>query len=568
MSSAQRHPRILVIVAVCLLAAVVLGFSPYFLRERRPAAPTEPFFPGLGPYTRKVTTDSATAQRYFDQGLAFLYGFNYTEAARSFTAAAACDPKCPMAYWGVAIANGDAVSDPTTDEPLAKAAVEAVAQAQDLAAGAAPVERDLIEALSHRYGDPPPADPKPLDRAYAAAMRKVWKTYPDDGDVGALTGQALMLLHRKGSWTHEGEPQPGTDEVIQTLNTVLAKHPQHPYALHLLVHVVEASPHPEMGDQAADLLRDMAPGLGHLTHMPTHIDIRRGRWQEAVVASEKAVSADRGYRQLADNPGLYCRILMAHDNHMFAYAAAMQGQSQKATQAITDLLADLPPDFIAAHAAKLDAFFAMPYELHLRFGRWDQMLAEPPPPNYRFPLARAFWHFARGTALAAKKRPAEAEIEQAGFKNALLQIPGNAIFRKNPASAVLEVADDMLAGEILYRQGKTDDAIARLREAVAYEDALEYCEPPEWILPPRHVLGATLLDAGRYAEAEAVYREDLSVHPPRHPENGWSLSGLSRALKLQKKTAEAAAVDVRLKKAWEHADIKLTSSCLCLPAKD
>jgi tetratricopeptide repeat protein len=564
MSSAQRHPRILVIVAVCLLAAVVLGFSPYFLRERRPAVPTEPFFPGLGPYTRKVTTNSATAQRYFDQGLAFLYGFNYTEAARSFTAAVACDPKCPMAYWGVAIANGDAVSDPTTDEPLAKSAVEAVAQAQDLASGAAPVERDLIEALSHRYADPPPADPRPLDRAYAAAMRKVWKSYPDDGDVGALTAQALMLLHRKGSWTHEGEPQPGTDEVIQTLKTVLAKHPLHPYALHLLVHVVEASPHPEMGDQAADLLRDMAPGLGHLTHMPTHIDIRRGRWQEAVVASEKAVSADRGYRQLADNPGLYCRMLMAHDNHMLAYAAAMQGQSQKATQAITDLLADLPADFIAAHAAKLDAFFAMPYELHLRFGRWDQMLAEPAPAKDEFPITRAFWHFARGTALAAKNRTAEAEMEQAVFRNTMLMIPATAIFRKNRASAVLDVADGMLAGEILYRQGKTDDAIARLREAVAAEDALLYSEPPEWILPPRHTLGATLLDAGRPAEAAAIYREDLTLRP----ENGWSLSGLSRALKMQKKTAEAAAVGERLKKAWQHADIKLTGSCLCLPAKD
>ncbi len=160
-------------------------------------------------------------------------------------------------------------------------------------------------------------------------MRKVWKTYPDDGDVGALTGQALMLLHRKGSWTQEGEPQPGTDEVIRTLQAVLAKHPRHPYALHLMVHVVEASPHPEMGDAAADLLRDMAPGLGHLTHMPTHIDIRRGRWQEAVVASEKAVAADRGYRQRADNPGLYCRILMAHDNHMLAYAAAMQGKARR-----------------------------------------------------------------------------------------------------------------------------------------------------------------------------------------------------------------------------------------------
>ncbi len=272
----------------CLFAAaVVFGVSVYFLHHTSRIESLEPFFDGLGNHSRKVTTDSRTAQRYFDQGLAFLYGFNYTEAARSFTAAVACDPKCPMAYWGVAIANGDAVSDPAADEPLAKAAVEAVAQAQDLAAGAAPVERDLIEALSHRYADPPPADPRPLDRAYAAAMRKVWKTYPDDGDVGALTGQALMLLHRKGSWTHEGEPQPGTDEVIQTLKTVLAKHPRHPYALHLLVHVVEASPHPEMGDQAADLLRDMAPGLGHLTHMPSHIDIRRGAGRKRLSPAKK-----------------------------------------------------------------------------------------------------------------------------------------------------------------------------------------------------------------------------------------------------------------------------------------
>jgi tetratricopeptide (TPR) repeat protein len=358
-----RRPRIDVLVLGCLFAAIVASFSGYFYYELRQNQLVEPFFEGLGSHTRKVTTTSPLAQRYFDQGLAFLYGFNYTEAARSFDAAARCDPNCAMAFWGIAIANGDAINDPVADEPLAKTAVEALATAHDLEAGASPVERDLIEALSVRYADPPPHDPKPLDRAYAEAMRKVWKTYPDDGDVGALTGQALMLLHRNGSWTLEGEPQPGTEEVIATLRTVLSKHPRQPYALHLLVHVVEASPHPEMGDAAADLLRDMAPGLGHLTHMPTHIDIRRGRWQEAVVASEKAVAADKVYRGLARNPGVYCRILMAHNNHMLAYAAAMQGESQKATQAIQELIADLPQDFISEHAAKLDAFFAMPYEL-------------------------------------------------------------------------------------------------------------------------------------------------------------------------------------------------------------
>jgi tetratricopeptide (TPR) repeat protein len=558
-----RRPRISMIALGCLFGVGALCFSAYFLHEPRRSEPVEPFFDGLGTYSRKVTTTSPLAQRYLDQGLAFLYGFNYTEAARSFEAAAACDPRCAMAFWGIAIANGDAISDPSVDEPLAKAAVQALAKAGELAAGASPVERDLIEALSHRYTDPPPDDPKPLDRAYAAAMRQVWKTYPDDGDVGALTGQALMLLHRKGSWTQEGEPQPGTEEVIHTLQTVLAKHPRHPYALHLLVHVVEASPHPEMGDAAADLLRNMAPGLGHLTHMPTHIDIRRGRWQEAVVASEKSIEGDNSYRRLARDPGVYCRILMAHDNHMLAYAAAMQGESHKATQAIQDLLSALPADFIAEHTAKLDAFFAMPYELHLRFGRWDEMLAEPPPKS-TFPVATAFWHFARATAFAAKKDLVSAKTEQAAFATAMQSIPAGAIFHKNSAAEVLGVGESMLAGEILYREGKVDQAIARLREAAAREDALLYVEPPEWILPARHTLGATLMDARRPAEAEAVYLEDLA----RRPENGWSLFGLSRSLRMQKKTAKAATVAARFQAAWQHADIKLTASCLCLPGKD
>jgi tetratricopeptide (TPR) repeat protein len=563
MSVATRRPRVGVVAMTCIVAAIALALSAYLWHDLRRNAPVEPFFSGLGDHTWKISTNSPLAQRYFDQGLAFLYGFNYAEAARSFEAAAAADPSCAMAYWGIAIANGDAINDPVADEPLAKTAVEALETARDLGPAARPVERDLIEALATRYADPPPSDPKPLDRAYAQAMRKVWKTYPDDGDVGALTGQALMLLHRGGSWTHEGEPEPGTNEVIQTLQTVISKYPRHPYALHLLIHVVEASPAPQLGDVAADRLRDMAPGLGHLSHMPTHIDIRRGRWQEAVVASEKAVAADRAYRQLAETPGVYYRILMAHNNHMLAYAAAMQGQSQKATQAIQDLFASLPGDFISEHKAKLDAFFAMPYELHLRFGRWDQMLLEPEP-GADFPIATAFRHFARGAAFAAKKDVASAKREQALFVSASRSIPDGAIFRKNPVSAVLAVAECLLAGEILYREGKVKEAVERLREAVNREDALEYVEPPEWILPARHALGATLMDARRFAEAEAVYLEDLA----RRPENGWSLFGLSRALRMQKKTAEAADVTTRLNQAWLHADTKLTASCLCLPAKD
>ncbi len=563
--AAETAPRIgfKVIAPVCCLAAIVIGLAGYFLHELRRTESVEPFFVGLGTYSWKITTNSPVAQRYFDQGLAFLHGFNYTEAARSFQAAADADPQCAMAYWGVGIANGDAVNNTVEDEPLAKAAVAAIARARERAVNGPPLERDLIEALSVRYADPPPPDPKPLDRAYANAMRKLWKAYPDNVDVGALTGQALMLLNRTGSWTQEGEPQSGTLEAIQTLQDVLKKELRHPFALHLYIHVVEASPHPEMGDEAANRLRELEPGQGHLTHMPTHIDIRRGRWQEAVVASEKAIVADRAYRLLARTPGVYARILMAHDNHMLSYAAAMQGQCQKSTQAMQDLLADLPPDFIAAHSAKIDAFYAMPYELHLRFGQWDAMIAEPPP-GEAFPIAKAFYHFARGTAFAAKKDVPSAKLEQGDFVRSVVLVPQGAIFRKNTASAILAIADEMLAGEILYREGKVDEAVAHLREAANREDALLYNEPPEWILPPRHALGATLMDARRFAEAEAVYREDLA----RRPENGWSLFGLSRALRMQKKTVEAAAVAARLKTAWQYADTKLTASCLCLPGKD
>ena len=352
--------------------------------------------------------------------------------------------------------------------------------------------------------------------------------------------------------------------MIRTLKSVFAKHPRHPYALHLLVHVVEASPHPEMGDAAADLLRDMAPGLGHLTHMPTHIDIRRGRWQEAVVASEKAVAADSAYRQLAPDPGVYCRILMAHDNHMLAYAAAMQGESQKATQAITDLLVRPARRLRRRAAAKLDAFFAMPYELHLRFGRWDEMLAEPEPSEPGFPIATAFWHFARATAFAAKKDVASAKPEQAAFRGHATGIPEKARFsQEHRRPTCSPSAESMLAGEILYREGEVDEAIARLREAAVREDALQYVEPPEWILPARHVLGATLMDAGRYAEAEAVYREDLK----RRPENGWSLFGLWQSPEDAKENRRGgrrrSALQNRLATCRHQAD----GSCLCLPAK-
>ena len=393
-------------------------------------------------------------------------------------------------------------------------------------------------------------------------MRKVWATYPDDADVGALTAESIMDLRPWDQWTPKGKAQPGTEEVLKILDAVIAKSPAHPLALHLYIHANEASPHPERADAAAGRLRNLDPAVGHLVHMPSHIDVRRGRWQEAVATNEMAIAADKKYRTMVPEQGSY-RIYMAHNYHMLGYAALMQGQSGKSTQAFKELLAAIPDDYVKENAATVDGFFAMPYELHMRFGRWDQMLAEPKPRDI-LPITGALWHYGRGIAFAAKGQLVKAKAEQKDFLAAKEALPKTARFRKNGGNELLGIAEKMLEGEILYRDGKTDEGIAALKEAVRREDHQRYSEPPNWIQPVRHALGATLMDAKRYANAETVYREDLE----HYPENGWSLYGLARSLKRQGKTAEARSVGMRFEKAWQHADVKLKSSCFCLEAKD
>ena len=545
----------------CLFVLATASLSGRALADS-PTKPGEPHFQGLGKHTRHISTQSHDAQQFFDQGLAFLYGFNHDEAIRSFEAAAASDPESAMPYWGIAMANGPHINNPGVDEPHGKAAWRALKQARERASRATAVEQALIDALGKRYAERQPADRKPLDEAYAAAMRKVLQAYPDDADAGALTAEALMDLRPWDQWTLAGQAQPGTEEVLRILAAVLAKSPQHPLALHLLIHAVEASPHPERADAAAARLRDLDPGIGHLVHMPSHIDVRRGRWQEAVVANELAIAADQKYQSIVPNQGFY-RIYMAHNYHMLGYAALMQGESRKATQAIQEMLASIPNDYLKQNAAMVDGFFAMPYELHMRFGRWDEMLAEPKPRD-AFPITGALWHYGRGVAFAAKKQVESAKTEQKAFLAAKKALPKEASFHKNSGADLLGIAEKMLEGEILYREGQTDAAIAALREAARREDSLHYIEPPGWIQPVRHALGATLMDAKRYPEAEAVYRDDLS----HYPENGWSLYGLSRSLRLQGKKDEAHSVATRFANVWKHADVKLSSSCFCLEGKE
>ncbi len=527
-------------------------------------APAEPFFDGLGQYQRKITTASPKAQRYFNQGLGFYHGFNHAAAIRAFEAALLLDPKCAMAHWGIALASGPHINLPVVSPAAATRATQEVKLAQENAAGASPVERDLIEALRQRYADPQPEDRAPLDLAYADAMRKVWQKYPDDADVATLFAEALMDLRPWNQWDAEGKPQPGTEEVLATLEAVLKSNPQHPFANHLYIHAVEASPQPERALAAADRLRKLQPGLAHNVHMPSHIDIRTGLWQKAVETNEEAVAAAERYRKVMGPSAGFLNVYNAHNRHMLAYAAMMTGQRALALKHIREMVAEMSPEFLKENALQAEGFVAMPMEVMVRFGMWGEILAEPNNyPDY-MPMTRAFHHAARAIALAAKGDPKRARAEQKIFLEKTKLVPEDDFLGNNTAIDILAVAAHMLEGEILVAENELDLGIAELRKAIALEDMLKYDEPPGWLIPVRHSLGAVLVQHGRFAEAEQVYRDDLR----KLPGNGWSLFGLARTLVAQKKAPEEAkTTQAKFEKLWAQADTEITSSCLCQPGE-
>lgn len=525
------------------------------------AQPGIPLLGNLGSHTRHVTTSSPEAQRYFDQGLNLVFGFNHGAAIRSFQEAARLDPACAMAHWGIALASGPHINFPVVPPPAAELAWRELALAQAHAAGATPVERALIDALARRYANPQPEDRSALDRAYANAMREAWKKFPADADVGVFFAEAMMDLRPWDQWTPAGQPQPGTDEILATLDAVLKLDLAHPFANHLYIHAVEASPHPERALPAADRLLKLQPGLAHSVHMPSHIYIRVGRWQDAVDSNLSAVAADRAYRQVAGPAKGFLPVYVAHNEHMLAFAAMMTGQSALALQHIRTMVAGLPPEFMQEFGFVAETWLAMPLEVLVRFGRWDDVLAEPAHPAAE-KFTSAFQHAARGIAFAAKGDPAAARREQVLYLEAAKAVPADEVAAgNNSCQAVLAIVTPMLDGEILVREGKVDAGLAQLRAAVAAEDQLRYDEPPAWLIPVRHSLGAALMARQRYAEAEQVYRADLA----RLPGNGWSLFGLAGALQSQKKGTEAGVIRAQFTKVWGRADLTISSSCLCQP---
>jgi tetratricopeptide (TPR) repeat protein len=499
---------------LCSLALVVL----FSIAAPVAAAPR---IDGLGSHHRTVTTVSAEAQHWFDQGLVMCWGFNHEAAIASFSEAARLDPDCAMAWWGIALASGPHVNNMEMDAVAVERAWTSLARARDGAANCSAVERDLIKALAERYVEDPAADRRPLDEAYAAAMRDVWQRHPGDPDVGALFAEALMDLRPWDLWSPEGEPRPETPEILETLDTVLVLSPQHPGANHFYIHTCEASPDPGRAEAAADRLRGLVTGAGHLEHMPSHIDIRLGHYQKAVVANQKGIESDLRYVRQAGHDGFYT-LYRAHNYHFLTYAAMFTGQRGLAMNAARELVQEVPMEMVRAYPQYLDGFMAVPLHVMIRFGLWQELIDEPAPPK-DLPVSTAFWHYARSVAYAATGEVRKSKRELRKFNKAYRRVPEDSMIGNNTARVVLEVARPFAEGELEYRRGNHDKAFALLREAVQLDDALIYDEPWGWMEPVRHALGALLLEQGRVEEAAEVYRQDLRLHP----DNGWALHGLA-----------------------------------------
>jgi tetratricopeptide (TPR) repeat protein len=562
---AHTHSRTITVAASALLsvaAALLSGCqssAPSRVEVPAPGSTGAMLYPGYDAYHFPITTDSAECQRWFDQGIQFVFGFNHLDGIRSFQEAAARDPDAAMPWWGIAYCWGMNINDPVMSKDKYKHATAAIREAQLRLDGASALERDLVEALALRYEWPAKREQKALELEYVDAMERVYRAHPSNPDVACFFAESMMNLQPWDLWEPSGAPKGRTSEIVAVIEDVLASHPNHPLACHLYIHAVEASPHPERALAASRALENRIPGSGHLVHMPSHIYVRTGNYAESADANMRAIEADRALFAKAPPADLYY-LYYAHNLHFLAYSAMMEGRFETAIRAARDLQAEVPGDVVRKYAAVFEGLVPTDRHVMIRFGKWDQILMQPKPAEDLL-VSTAVHHYSRGVAFAALGRTTEARTEMALFDAAAARIPGEWFVMQNRVSAVLPIARHMLEGEILFREGRHDEAFATLREGIRYEDALVYDEPPGWMVPVRHALGALLMDAERYAEAEAVYREDQA----RNARNGWSLLGLRLALAAQGKGAEAMTLDDPVAAAFARADVRPTSSCMCAP---
>lgn len=529
---------------------------------RAPAAPSSvALFDTFGSLHRDIGSEVPAAQRYFDQGLRLAYGFNHEAAGRAFADAARLDPKCAMCFWGQALVLGPNINLPMPAEAAAPAAAFAQ-RAHKLATHARPADRALIEALQLRYHDPAlvdrmPADRKPLDRAYAEAMAEVVRRFPEDDDAATLHAEALMDLSPWAYWNADGTATEHTPAIVATLERVLARNPDHIGAMHYYIHAVEASRTPQRAEPHADRLAALAPGSGHLVHMPAHIYIRTGRYHDATLSNFAASTADKAFLAVCrGSNGVYPLGYVPHNWHFAAMTAALHGSRTLALEAATQTAQRADPTQLAT-LSFMQQFIVAPLFTQVRFGQWDAILAQAEAPA-ALPYPRGIWHFARGLAHVRKgdSVAAQRELDALQVVAADPALPQLVLWDINRADKVLAVAVPMLRGELALARGQRAAGIDALRAAIAAEDALNYNEPPDWLLPVRPYLGAALLDAGRAREAAAVYTEDLG----KYPDNGWSLQGLAQARRALGDARGAADTERRYLAAWQWADTPLTAS--------
>jgi len=529
------------------LASVYLSFA-----QSRPAV----LMPGLGQHHHTISTKNPEAQRFFDQGLTLVFGFNHEEAERSFRRAAELDPHSAMAFWGIALALGPCINNVDLDPPHEKAAYEAEQKALSLAPDATERERAYIQALAKRYSPNANVDLRKLDADYANAMQALFESYPDDLDAATLYAESLMDLHPWKQWTLDGRPTEGTEEIIAVLESVLRRDPNHLGANHYYIHATESSPHPQWALASAKRLETLAPGAGHLVHMPAHTYMRVGDYAAAARSNALAADADRAYFRESNTLGsMYDMMYYCHNLHFLAASYSMAGDFAHAKQAA---------DEVAAHAAPMlhdmpmaETYVPYPIFVLVRFHRWDDVLMLPAP-KPGMAMTDAFWHFARGSAFAAKGQIAHAEAERQILATARKETPADVEFSFyfNKAQRFLDLAENILDARIAAAKGDHTQAISYWEKAVDVQDKLYYGEPPEWFYPVRESLGAALLLNGQADRAEVVFRADLE----QYPRNPRSLFGLLKSLEAQNKTANVEEIRREFEVAWRNADVPLELS--------
>jgi tetratricopeptide (TPR) repeat protein len=559
----------ILITTACLLALSACSKSETKISVNQPESVESvakkagaPLFEGMGNFHRAITTASPDAQKYFDQGMVLAFGFNHAESIRSFKAAQKLDPTCAMCFWGEALATGPNINVTSNGNAIMsdddrRAAFSAINKANDFKENASPSEKALIEALRTRYNGDPSTDRKPLDIAYANAMGAYVAAHPDDDDAAAIYAEAWMNTMPWDYWSDNGDPKPDTVKAIESLERILERSPNHPLALHLYIHAVEASSDPGRAEDEADRLSNLVPGSGHLVHMPAHIYWRVGRYDDAAKANITAASLDEEYIAACNAQGFYPALYYPHNIHFLWAAASMSGQSNMAIESAKKVADNVHLEQIEAFPT-IEFFKTIPILSQTQFGKWDDILASTKPPE-NLDYSNAIWHYARGVAFtrkgdmqaAAKERAALAQVKD----SVQISFMDSADY---PASVLLNIADNLLQGEIAMASNNFEGAAGQFQNAVALQDELPYMEPPFWYYPTRQSLGEAYLAAGQFDKAEATYRKDLKDYP----RNGWSMFGLVQSLKGQGKSEEAAAAQSKFDTIWSKADIEIDSSRL------